>query len=248
MKKILFLAGIILVLIGGCNMSVKDKEQNLTVPAEITWEDIGIPTEGVEPITDEFSGSKWTGVLGQGKYQIRFDPENNICKRYRWGDTLDPDLKEWFYTQFCCFRKNEDGKILFDFKPYIDYAESYSMEKCWIELYVMFKENYEDGKRVFETTTKPEVKEKAKKWMKENKENMERLGTFESFKNHEKADEAFQFYKNFHNQEAAGLKAINPVIGTLSADKKTLTIKKMFIGIENDGTARYAENVVFTRE
>lgn len=246
MKKILFLIGIVLVLIGGCNMSVKDKEQNLTVPAEITKEDIGTPTEGVEPITDEFSGSKWTGQVGQEKYQIRFEPENNICKTYCWGH-INWGYQKWYYNM-SCFRKNEDGKILFDFKPYIDYAESYSMEKCWIASYAMCKENYEDNKNIFETATDPVIKNNAKKEMEAWAGYMKKVETFESFKKMEKVDEWFQFYKKYHTQRAAGLKAVNPVIGTLSADKKTLTIKKMFIKVKEDGTAEYAENVVFTRE
>lgn len=64
----------------------------------------------------------------------------------------------------------------------------------------------------------------------------------------EKIDELFQHHKNYHAQRAAGLKAVNPVIGTLSADKKTLTVKKMFIRLKKDDTPEYAENVVFTRE
>lgn len=49
-------------------------------------------------------------------------------------------------------------------------------------------------------------------------------------------------------QLSKDIEPINPIIGVLSADKKTLTLKKMLVKQNADGTAEYAENVVFTRE
>lgn len=224
MKKILFLIGLILLL-GGCEMN----GAKLSVPKDTTREELMMP-ENSEKVNDEFSGSKWTGQVGQEKYQIRFDPENNICRIYRghinWG------YQKWYYDM-PCLRKYENDKIIFDFKPYIDYAESYSMEKCWIESYAMFKEYYEDSKKIFQTATDPEIKDKAKEAMNGWANSMKDCETFESFKKVENVDENwFQPRKNSHTQSAAGLKAVNPVTAILSADKKTLTLKKMFIGLK----------------
>lgn len=131
---------------------------------KLTLEELMMP-ENSEKVNDEFSGSKWTGIIGEEKYQIRFDSENNICNIYRWG-TIGGEYQKWYYDM-SCFRKNDGGKIIFDFKPYIDYAESCSMETCWIESYVMFKEIYEDSKRIFEIATDSEIKKQAKKMMEE---------------------------------------------------------------------------------
>ncbi|QEJ99957.1 hypothetical protein FUT84_01355 [Treponema phagedenis] len=47
---------------------------------------------------------------------------------------------------------------------------------------------------------------------------------------------------------AAALKTVNPVTGTLSADKQTITIKKMVTDVKEDGAPVYVENVVFTKK
>ncbi|QEJ98631.1 hypothetical protein [Treponema phagedenis] len=47
---------------------------------------------------------------------------------------------------------------------------------------------------------------------------------------------------------AAALKTVNPVTGTLSADKQTITIKKMVTDVKEDGTPVYAEDAVFTKK
>ncbi|EMB20023.1 hypothetical protein [Treponema denticola] len=253
MKKIIFLAGIILTLLGGCNMNgagIKEEGQNMgwltPIPEGTTWENIKEPTEGVQPIADEFSSAMWTmpTEISNKRYQIRFNAENNICKIYRHVGGSD----EWFYDK-SCFRKHEDGKIIFDFKPYIDYAESYSMNTCWIESYAMFKEYYEYSKRKFETATDPEIKKEAKKDMDDFYKAMKQCETFESFKKMEKVGEWFQHYKNVHNKEAAALKTINPITAVLSSGKNSLTLKMVVINVDwETGTADNAENVVFTRE
>lgn len=48
-------------------------------------------------------------------------------------------------------------------------------------------------------------------------------------------------------QLSKDIEPINPITATISADKKTLTLKKMLVKQNADGTAEYAENVVFTR-
>lgn len=50
------------------------------------------------------------------------------------------------------------------------------------------------------------------------------------------------------NRLAAALKTVNPVTGTLSADKQTITIKKMVTDVKEDGTPVYAEDAVFTKK
>lgn len=47
-------------------------------------------------------------------------------------------------------------------------------------------------------------------------------------------------------QTATAIKSINPITGELSADKNTLTVKKLLMEFK-DGKPMYAENVVFTR-
>ncbi|MEL3910627.1 MAG: hypothetical protein P1P58_06380 [Treponema sp.] len=47
---------------------------------------------------------------------------------------------------------------------------------------------------------------------------------------------------------AAALKTVNPVTGTLSADKQTITIKKMVTDVKEDGAPVYVENAVFTKK
>ena len=47
-------------------------------------------------------------------------------------------------------------------------------------------------------------------------------------------------------QLSKDIEPINPITATISADKKTLTLKKMLVKQNADGTAEYAENVVFT--
>ncbi|QEK04138.1 hypothetical protein [Treponema phagedenis] len=57
-------------------------------------------------------------------------------------------------------------------------------------------------------------------------------------------EEVFQW----KNRLAAALKTVNPVTGTLSADKQTITIKKMVTDVKEDGTPVYVENAVFTKK
>ncbi|WP_024751701.1 hypothetical protein [Treponema phagedenis] len=65
-----------------------------------------------------------------------------------------------------------------------------------------------------------------------------------------KADFSKEMEEDFQwkNRLAAALKTVNPVTGTLSADKQTITIKKMVTDVKEDGTPVYVENAVFTKK
>ena len=248
MKKI-YLVVCVVVLFISCNISGKDNNNHhssLIGKTQKEIEKLQEPTENVEKLKDDFSATSYVWQNDphptNTAYVLQFDEENNKVSLV--GVVTENGERIAYFIRWICLRKIDNNQIKFDFTPFEKYAENYNIDMFLAYYYDVLKMEKERLEKKENRTEKEE---------KELKEVKKFLPYYASIEKYKEIDPTLRAYKEAKLQLVSSAKLykdMNP-IGTISADKSTITFPKFFFCYFDDPSKCERpvihENVIFKR-
>ena len=248
MKKI-YLIVCVVVLFISCNITGRDDDNHnssLIGKTQKELEKLQEPTEGVEKIQDNFSNTFYIWENDPHPtnytYELRFDKENNKVSLI--SEITENSEKIGEFRWLVCLRNVDNDKLKLDFTPFEKYAENYNTD-----MYLAYC--YGEVKRQKEQLEKKENRtEKEEKRLKEVEKFLPYYASIEKYKELDPDLRGYKSEKLKWENAVKVYKNMNP-IGTISADKSTITFPKFFFCYFEDPSKceepQIHENVVFKK-
>ena len=251
MKKI-YLIVCVVVLFISCNISGRDNNNHhhssLIGKTQKEIEKLQEPTENVEEIKDDFSGTSYIWQknpnINEYDYELCFDNDDNKVRLV--GVSAENGEKIYDFIRWICLRKIDNNQIKFDFTQFEKYAENYNIDMFLAFVYDSFRRQKERLEKKENRTTQEE------KDLENAKGALPYYTSIEKYKEIDPTLRAFNEEKLQLVNSAKIYKDMNP-IGTISADKSTITFPKFFfchfenISDSQPCVPKIYENVVFKK-
>lgn len=248
MKKI-YLIVCVVVLFISCNITGRDDDNHnssLIGKSQKEIEKLQEPTENVEKIKDDFSATSYVWQknpnVNDYEYELCFDNDDNKVRLVgvvtKNGEKIDS------FIRWVCLRKIDDNQIKFDFVAFEKYAEGYNIDMFLAYFYDFFRREKERLEKKENRTTQEE------KDLENAKGALPYYTSIEKYKEIDPTLKAFNEEKLQLVNSVKIYKNMNP-IGTISADKSTITFPKFFFCYFEDPSKceepQIHENVVFKK-